>query len=58
MSSRHLVGKVKRRTSIRGVAMLMLAAVVAGLAVVTLRYQPAPPVEAPLAPPTSTAGNR
>ncbi|SBS77948.1 Serine/threonine protein kinase (fragment) [uncultured Mycobacterium sp.] len=46
----YTVARLKRRTSVRGIVTLVFAAVVAGLSVATLRYHPAPPIEAPLSP--------
>ena len=46
---------LKRHVSLRGIVMTILAVVVAGLAIATLRYQPSVPDERSVYSPTSTA---
>lgn len=50
----YTLARMKRRTSIRGIVVLAFAAVVAGLAVATLRYHPAAPADVPPTPPRVT----
>jgi len=49
------IAKLKEHVSLRGIVMTILAVVVAGLAIATLRYQPSVPDERSVYSPTSTA---
>ena len=50
----HTFAKLKRKTSIRGIVMLAASAVVAGVAIATLSYKPAPPPGVPDPPRATT----